>query len=341
MSRDDSPIVRPVSDDEDYNWTHRAFLQAFQTHSVMTVEVMKATLAAILTAQNPERPWSEADITQPQLTNAIQTINAKLEAFDFEIRNTRDQRDRSVLYALVNNTSDSLTQFATKFSAAEIAYIRRLLDYMFDTNNTRTREVMAVKHTEASQLARPSRRNRHSQFSGPTADEEANTQTQSQTHTSSSDPGITIQEADTILTTLVQQALLQKSRQGYFSLAPRALMELRAYLKETYNESVDDADETDDANGSSLARIRIHDCEGCREIVTYGIRCNRRECGVRWHDACANGFYRGKGREGRKCPGCGTECSGDVYVGERADRVAAGGRRGMLARDEDEEEEEE
>lgn len=52
MSRDESPIVRPVSEDEGYNWTHRAFLQAFQTHSVMTVDVMKAVLASILTAHS-------------------------------------------------------------------------------------------------------------------------------------------------------------------------------------------------------------------------------------------------------------------------------------------------
>ncbi|KAH9872073.1 hypothetical protein J1614_006334 [Plenodomus biglobosus] len=323
MSRDDSPLVHPVSEDESYNWTHRAFLQAFQTHSVMTVDVMKSILASILTAQNPERPWSEGDITQPQLNNAIQTINAKLEPFDFEIRNTRDQREKTTIYALVNNTSDSLTQFATKFTPAEIAYIRRLLDYMFETNNTPNREVMALKHTEASQLARPSRRNRHSQINSDNHNHDDNDNDTPPTQPSS-DPGITIQEADTILASLVQQSFLHKSRQKYYSLAPRALMELRAYLKETYNESAPDPESDPDDPEDGVQRIRIHDCEGCREIVTYGIRCNKRDCGVRWHDACANSFYRGKGREARKCPRCGTLCSGDVYVGERADRVGSG-----------------
>ncbi|KAF2852815.1 hypothetical protein T440DRAFT_391820 [Plenodomus tracheiphilus IPT5] len=308
MSGDDSPIIHPISEEDGYNWTHRAFLQAFQTHSVMSVDVMKSILASILTAQNPERPWTEGDITQPQLNNAIQTINAKLEPFDFEIRNTRDQREKTTIYALVNNTSDSLTQFATKFTPGEIAYIRRLLDHMFETNNNMTREVMALKHTEASQLARPSRqRNRQSQVNGDDNDDA----------TQASDPGITIQEADIVLDRLVQQSFFQRSRSGYFSLAPRGLMELRAYLKETYNES---AEESEDG----LERIRIHDCEGCKEIVTYGMRCNRKECGVRWHDACANSFYKGKGRDARKCPKCGTECSGDVYVGERAGRVTTG-----------------
>jgi hypothetical protein len=188
---------------------------------------------------------------------------------------------------------------------------------MFDTNNTKTREVMALKHTEASQLARP-RRNRNSQAPGEEID-----------------AGISIHEADTTLHTLVQLGFFHKTGVSavYYSLAPRALMELRAYLKETYNEppSAPDADD-------GITRIR--DCEGCRDIVTHGIRCSNRECGVRWHDACANSYYRGRREGGRKCPVCETECSGDVYVGVRADKPGKG-RRSVVEREEDEEAEEE
>ncbi len=192
---------------------------------------------------------------------------------------------------------------------------------MFETNNTHTREVMAIKHTEASQLARPSRRNRQSQING-------NATQDGETSQQPADTGISIQEADTVLDTLLNESFFQKSRHGYFSLAPRALMELGAYLKETYNEP---ADESEDG----VEIIRIRDCEGCRELVTHGIRCNNRDCGVRWHDACANSYYRGRAREQRKCPKCETECSGDVYVGERADRVvgrSSTGNRGLGSR---------
>jgi hypothetical protein len=189
---------------------------------------------------------------------------------------------------------------------------------MFDSNNTRTREVCAVKHTEASQLARV-RRGRQSQVNGGEEEGEAS---------QSIDQGISIQEADTLLSTLVSSSFFQKSHAGYYSLAPRALMELRTYLKETYNEPADEDD----------AVTRIRDCEGCRDIVTYGVRCDNRDCGVRWHDACANAFYAGRRREGgRKCPTCGTECSGEVFVGERADRVG-GKRRSAVRRGEEDEE---
>jgi hypothetical protein len=324
MSREESPFVRAPAEDEGYNAIHRAFLQAFHTHSVLTVEEMKSILAHVMTAYSsfscielsshrltpptdPERAWTAGDVTQPYITSTIQTINAKIEAFDYEIRSTRDQESKATIYALVNNASDTVTQFATTFSANEIAYIRRVLDQMFETNNTKTREIMAVKHTEASQLARTTRRNRQSQantrqsqINGDAEDSQAN-----------ADTGISIAEADLVLETLVSQAFFQKSRLGYYSLAPRALMELRAYLKETYNESADDNEDGRDV-------IRIRDCEGCKEIVTFGIRCNNRDCGVRWHDACAHSYYSGRRGNLRKCPKCQTECGGDVFVGERA-----------------------
>ncbi|KAH8732184.1 Nse1 non-SMC component of SMC5-6 complex-domain-containing protein [Phaeosphaeriaceae sp. PMI808] len=327
MSRDGSPFVRSTQPDESYTYMHRAFFQAFLTHNSMTTDEIKPILAHVMTAHNSDRPCSKGDVTQPLIISTIQIVNAKIEHYDFEIRSIKDQQTKETVYALVNKTSDSLTQLATKFSASEIAYIRRLLDYMFETNNTHTREVMAIKHTEASQLARPSRRNRQSQFSGH------NDGGSSQ----AADAGISIQEADEVLSTLQNDGFFQKSRAQYYSLAPRALMELRAYLKETYNETPEDTDSDDPVT-------RIRDCEGCREIVTYGIRCNNRDCGVRWHDRCANSYYKGRGRDSRKCPTCKTECSGDVYVGERADKVggrsSVGGHGQSQARRDEEDEDE-
>ncbi|KAF2133606.1 hypothetical protein P153DRAFT_373179 [Dothidotthia symphoricarpi CBS 119687] len=328
MSRDDSPLVRDASPETGYTSVHRAFLQSFLTHNVMTVDEIKPVLAHIITASNPDRPYMEGDVTQPQITSTIQTLNARITPFDLEIRSTRDQHSKALTYALVNNASDALTQLATKFSPAEIAYIRRLLDCMFDTNNTPTRETMALKQNEASALARASRRNRQSQVHSADGEEAA-------------DPGISMQDAETVLEDLVNAGFLRKSQHGFYSLAPRALMELRAYLKETYNEAADDTED-------GVEVMRIRDCEGCRELMTHGIRCDKRECGVRWHDQCANNFYRGKTVENRKCPKCRTVCSGKVFVGERAvtkggstGAGTASGRRSTQSRREEEEEDEE
>jgi flagellin-specific chaperone FliS len=52
MSRDDSPVVRDVSPDEGYTYMHRAFLQAFMTRNVMTVDEVKPVLAAAMSAHS-------------------------------------------------------------------------------------------------------------------------------------------------------------------------------------------------------------------------------------------------------------------------------------------------
>lgn len=52
MSRDETPLVRDVPDDEDYTYVHRVFLQSFMTYGVMTVDELKPVLAAIMTAHS-------------------------------------------------------------------------------------------------------------------------------------------------------------------------------------------------------------------------------------------------------------------------------------------------
>jgi hypothetical protein len=252
----------------------------------------------------------------------LQTINARLAPLDYEIRSTRDQTSKAHVYALVNTTSDSLTQLATTFSPEEIAYIKRLLDCMFETNNTRQREIMAVSYRDAGRLAKAPRGSTQRQSQ---ANLNPDDQTQIETQAAPV-KGIDMAQSDAVLQTLVSQGFFRKSRVAqadYFSLAPRGLMELRAYLKETYNEP-SDPDDPDD----SEPLIRIRDCEGCREIVTVGVRCDNRDCGIRFHDACAGQYFRNlRGGSGSECPGCKTTWSGDLAVGPRAADV--GGHQRM------------
>lgn len=63
--------------------------------------------------------------------------------------------DRSQCWAIVNLESDSYLQLATSHTADEMAFFRRVLDAMFDTNNQLKAEVFAVKRHDAEQLHRP------------------------------------------------------------------------------------------------------------------------------------------------------------------------------------------
>lgn len=262
----------------------------------------------------------------------VQTINAKVNPLDYEIRSTRNQNDRNLTYALVNTTSDPLTQIATSFTPDEIAYIKRLLDFMFETNNTKIREVMAIKGLKAAQLAKAPPRNRQSQAAGDADMDEESAATQAGPVVKS----VMANDAERVLDNLVVQGFFQRSRAGYYSLAPRALMELRTYLKETYNELPAEDDDEDEAV------TRIRDCEGCREIVTVGLRCDNKECEVRWHDHCATQYFRNQQGSRRQCPKCKAAWEGETFVGERADQVGGrrrttGGQSSMIADEEDDE----
>ncbi|KAK7514638.1 DNA repair protein Nse1 [Phyllosticta citriasiana] len=290
-------------DEPPYNNTHRSFLQAFMARSTMTLEEAKRVLAAISTARDENRPTLAADITEADVTSYISSINVELSPVDFEIRSIRTQTaDRTWIWAFVNTTSDSLTQVATTRSADEIAFVKRVLDAMFETHNTPRAEIMAITVTQALQLHKALRNdNNETQPDGTPAPARSN---------------LSMADAQKCINNLVEEGWLEKSRKGYLSLSPRALMELRGWLMDMYNEPSDE----EDTEAEVTARIRIKNCEACREIVTVGQRCSNRACRCRLHDACVRQFFRGQGGADKKCPLCKQEWTEQNFVGERAAR---------------------
>lgn len=153
------------------------------------------------------------------------------------------------MYALVNSTSDPIIQLATVHTAEEISFLKRVLDAMFETYNTSRHEVMAITSMQAMRLHKPSDNDRRETQNG--------TETQG-----SAGQGLKMVEAEKMLKTLVDEGWFEKSRKGFYSLSPRALMELRGWLIETYN----DVDEDDDEEEERTPRIK--QCAACKEIVT-------------------------------------------------------------------------
>ncbi|KAJ9659873.1 hypothetical protein H2201_007131 [Coniosporium apollinis] len=271
-----------------YNNSHRAFLQAFLARSVLTFEEAQPILAAILTAHEG-RPTLPADITTADFQSYLSALNTALSPLDLEIRSTLSQHsDRTRVYALVNVTSDPQTQLATTHSADEIAFVKRVLDAMFETNNTSRAEVMAVAGMQALRLCKPAGA-RQSGANGQTPGGPSG--------------GVTMGQAEAVLAGMVEEGWFEKSRAGYYSLSPRALMELRGWLVETYNELGEEGESEEEDAGE---RERIKFCQACREIVT-----------VR--------FFRDQ--PARKCPLCKADWTGKDFVGERAAKSNNQGRR--------------
>jgi hypothetical protein len=169
---------------------------------------------------------------------------------------------------------------------------------------------MAVDEGQAVRASRPARR--ESNINGNNDDDDENEQEDGAAATAGR--RLKHSEVLSLLSSLVAEGWLDKSRDGFFSLTPRSLMELWSWLVATYNDEAD----------PEWQRIKF--CEACKEIVTYGQRCNNPDCTIRLHDICEDGFWRT--RPDKKCPKCGTAWEGNHFVGERAVTSRAGFQRG-------------
>ncbi|KAI9374188.1 Nse1 non-SMC component of SMC5-6 complex-domain-containing protein [Aspergillus egyptiacus] len=305
---------------EGYDDSNRAFLQAFMARSTMTFAEAKPLLASILSVRGGE-PVSEDDITEEDLTSFITAANTAISRFDLEIRSTLPQLQLDSptendttperVYALVNTTSDGLTQLATIYTPDEISFVKRILDRMFEANNNRITEAMAISSIEAIQQAKAPGENRRE--SGA-----ATQQTQGGAAQS-----LSMTQAETVLKQLVEDGWFEKSRKGYYTLSPRGLMELRGWLVATYN------DENEDGRRNNKIKL----CAACKDIITVGQRCGNRECTGRLHDHCMRSFFRVQQAE--QCPVCRAPWPGDKFVGERAitsqkNRRASNSRRSAV-----------
>ncbi|ATY63827.1 DNA repair [Cordyceps militaris] len=300
-----------------YNHANRAFLQAMISRSSMTFRESRPVIAAILNADNDGDQVRPEQITEEAFEKFMATAREAASLFDYEIRRTQHQITKERVYAFVNTSSDPQTQLATTFSHDELAFVKRALEAMFDKYNKPRMEVIALTGMQAVKLARPNRRE-----SAVPRNEDEGTQTQT------ADKGLKHSEVEIALENLVGGGWFEKSREGFYSLTPRALLELRPWLLGTFNDP--------DAGEGEWQRIKF--CEACKDIVTVGVRCIEPDCNVRIHDICEEAFWRT--RRSKNCPRCSREWAGNLYVGERAvtstqayqrGRRQSGGRRGNLA----------
>ncbi|KAF4979805.1 hypothetical protein FZEAL_4056 [Fusarium zealandicum] len=295
--------------DSHFNHGNRAFLQAILARGTITFEESRPILAAIFNAsrgQDDEGEIRAGQITEEHFREYIDKASEAASLFDYEIRSTIHQVTKRRIYALVNTTSDPQTQLATTYSPDELSFIKRVLDAMFEKFNTPRMEVLAITEMQAIKLARP--KPEQSQV-----DVDAQTQTPV-------DKGLKHSEVEAVLASLVEGGWFEKSSEGFYSLSPRALLELRPWLVETYNDP--------DLGPRDWQRIKF--CEACKDIVTIGLRCPETDCNFRLHDVCEEAFWRT--RREKRCPKCSREWTGQKYTGERAvtstDAFQRGTRRG-------------
>lgn len=279
-----------------YNNSNRAFLQAFLARSALTYEAAQPILAGIFSADE-DREVLPNDITEDDFSSYISAANTALSPLDLEIRSAFHQQTRQRIYALINLSSDEGIKLATTHTAEEIAFVKRVLDAMFETNNRRKQEAMCVSNMDALRLNKPT----------------STRETQNGT-SQATGQGLSMRDAENMMTNLVGEGWLEKSRKGFYSLSPRALMELRGWLVDTYNEPEPDVEEDEQERESRHVKIKF--CSACKEIITVGQRCSDLKCAGRLHDICTQNFFRMQ--RDTTCPVCKKEWDGKHHVGEKA-----------------------
>ncbi|KAI9657491.1 MAG: hypothetical protein M1829_006901 [Trizodia sp. TS-e1964] len=292
MDEDNAPTA--------YNDTNRAFLQAFMAQGTLTYDEARPILAALFSIHGKCFFVTEEEVTEEDFKSYVNAAIDALSPFDYSIVSTKSQTNKDLgrVYVLVNTISDSMTQLATIHSAEEIAYLKRILDAIFETYNTQKQEVLAISSLQAIKLSRP-----------PDGEDRRLTQGGRETQ-GSAGTGMTKQDAEKCLNGLVDEGWFDKSPAGFYTLSTRALTELKHYLLSTYNTQEDEADEDEDV----VSRVKL--CWSCKDIITIGERCPKMTCPIRLHDVCTAGYWRSQ--RSKVCPQCKTPWTGKNFVGERA-----------------------
>ncbi|KAF3910450.1 hypothetical protein ABW20_dc0107450 [Dactylellina cionopaga] len=307
-----------------YTNLHRAFLQALLIRPFIDLEEGRELLAAIRSAET-DSDVAANSISVKEVLAIIHTIQNAISPFHLDIRDMLDQEDGKRYYSLVNSADDEIIQFATTHSPDEISYFKRLLDEIFDTNNTLYAEIMAVKSMRAISLNKnPPSERENRVISTQGANGEENTQI-----IAGAGIGLTKQEAEDCLSRFVDEGWLERDAAGFHSLSTRALLELEQYLVDTYNVEEDEEEHEDGTVTKGPKKMRIKTCHVCRYLHTTGQRCSDINCNKRIHNPCAESFFA---KAALKCPDCGADWKGDP-VGPRASKgFSTGGREAGLRR---------
>ncbi|KAF3767428.1 hypothetical protein M406DRAFT_79878 [Cryphonectria parasitica EP155] len=283
--------------------SNRAFLQALLGRGALTFQEAQRIIAAILSAGDvaQEEAVKPSDVNEDLVRHYISKAREAVAPLDYDIRSTLHQTTRERIWAFVNAHSDPATQMATTRTADELAFIKRVLDAMFDTYNTPRQEVMAVTAAQARKVARPPP---PPPREGQGSDAEGEASQPQRT----APRGLKHSEIEKLLPSMVGEGWFEWSPAGFYSLSARSLMELKTWLQDTYNDP--------EAAPGEWQRIKF--CEACKEIVTMGQRCPERDCNARLHDICADVFWRTRRGGHKTCPRCETAWTGGNFVGERS-----------------------
>ncbi|KAF9438612.1 hypothetical protein BGZ76_006511 [Entomortierella beljakovae] len=196
----------------------------------------------------------------------VAQLNEGLNSVELEFRKAQDEITGVSVMALTNTNGQKIAQVATGYTPTELEYFKHLLDSIVMADD----EMFCISSTAALHEA------------GHLKNKENKPLVMSK------------REAEALLDRFVSDKWLIRSRGGAYSLSMRTLLELQTYLKETFND-------------------QIQECTLCMEIITKGQRCSVAACSSRLHQHCAAAYFGNMNNP--KCAMCHTQWTGKVLIG--------------------------
>ncbi|KAG0200822.1 hypothetical protein BGX28_006208 [Mortierella sp. GBA30] len=245
---------------------HRFFLQAAISRRLMTE-------ATALDLYSQACNLTQEPFDQDNFSDFIGQLNEGLNSVELEFRRSQDEVTGTPVMALTNTNGQKIAQVATGYSPTELEYFKHLLDAIVTADD----EAYCISSTAALHEA------------GTLKNKENKVLV------------LTKRDAELLLDRFIADKWFIRSAAGAYSLSMRSLLELQTYLKETYED-------------------QIQECTLCMEIITKGQRCQVAACAARLHHHCAGTYF--KNMNNKVCPTCHSGWSDKVLIG-LSDRTSA------------------
>ncbi|KAF9299486.1 hypothetical protein BGZ88_006526 [Linnemannia elongata] len=247
---------------QDYSDTHRLFLQAVISRRFMSEKDAIDLHARVCQAtKGMSSPFDQDDFT-----DFINTVNDSLSSLEFEIRRAQDEANGDKILALTNTNEQKIAQVATGYTPLELEYFKHLLDAIVTADD----ELYCISSTAAVNEASKLKNKENKSLQ------------------------LTKAGAEDLISRFVQDKWLIRSKKGALSLSTRTLLELQSFLKEAYED-------------------QIQECTLCMEIITKGQRCNVAACAARLHQHCAMKYFGNMNNP--VCPSCRSPWDGKTLIG--------------------------
>ncbi|KAB2606346.1 hypothetical protein D8674_006063 [Pyrus ussuriensis x Pyrus communis] len=244
------------------NSKHQTVIQALLSRGPLKEDHFHSLFTA-LTGKTPGSDRQKFD-------DFLLKINKALSYVQFEVRGCRNQYDGQVYYGVVNNVSDEESKLGTKYSVAQIAFYKAIIEAIvqdaaaqgtisnIDALNLRLENQVLVGSMSQSEGGLP--------------------------HVPPALKNFSISQKEKTLDELVRDQWLSLTPDNYIGLGIRSFLDLRSWLRN--NE--------------------VPPCEVCNEAGVKAVLCEKDGCSVRIHQYCAKKMSLQK-KGGRVCPSCGTQ----------------------------------